>query len=59
MAEFPNNTPELLCAKYAILKECCPPEIELHLAAEYMLDDGFEGIYEGNVIYTSRQAGLG
>lgn len=47
MAEFPNNTPELLCAKYAILKECCPPEIELHLAAEYMLDDGFEAYMKG------------
>lgn len=47
MAEFPNNTPELLCAKYAILKECCPPEIELHLVAEYMLDDGFEAYMKG------------
>lgn len=41
MKDYPNNTPDTLYAKFVILKDCCPSGIELHLAAEYMLDDGF------------------
>lgn len=46
---YPNNNPDMLLSKYAILKECCPADMELYLGAEYMLDDGFADRLKGNV----------
>lgn len=48
--ECTNNSLELLLAKYSILKECCPADIELYLAAEYMLDNGFDAHKRGKVL---------
>lgn len=39
--EWPLNTPAALSARYEILKRMAPEEMELCLAAEYMLDAGF------------------
>ena len=46
--ECKNNSPELLQAKYSILKECCPPDMELYLAGEYMLDIGGDFLFVGS-----------
>lgn len=48
--ECKNNSPELLQAKYSILKECCPPDMELYLAGEYMLDSGFDARKRGEIL---------
>jgi tyrosine-protein phosphatase YwqE len=41
MEDLTENTPEALLSQYKQLLKRCPPEIELRLAAEYMLDAGF------------------
>lgn len=42
MSEYPGNTQESLSVRFQILNDICPFGLDLRLAAEYMLDAGFE-----------------
>lgn len=50
MDEYPANTPENLSERFQILSVFAPSELELNLAAEYMLDSGFEQRMKGGLL---------